>query len=369
MFGESDLRDLAAYEAETPVLSIYLNVDPRQQSTGEYRLELRQLLKRASKRARRADVDAVKSFFDHQYDWSGRGVAAFSCAADGYWRVYTLAVPVVSRAVVANRPYVWPLAALVEAYGRYCVAMVDRRGVRLLLYEMGELRAEREALGEEVRRLKRGRGSRGGHGGRGGSPFSSQHEGETVRRNIRDAVAVTRRFWRAHKPGRLIIGGTDRTVAQFSDALPKRLRERVVGTMSADANATALDLLERSLDLIHETEQQKKSALVDVVFTAAAKGRGGAIRLADTLGAAHEGRIQTLIVARGYHRPGYQCQHCSFITDQAMTTCPFCAGTVAEIADAAEALVKKVIEDGGRVEVVDGHPRINEFGVGALLRY
>ena len=64
MFGESDLRDLAAYEAETPLLSVYLNVDPRQQSTEEYRLELRQQLKRASKRASRADIDAVQSFFD-----------------------------------------------------------------------------------------------------------------------------------------------------------------------------------------------------------------------------------------------------------------------------------------------------------------
>jgi hypothetical protein len=29
----------------------------------------------------------------------------------------------------------------------------------------------------------------------------------------------------------------------------------------------------------------------------------------------------------------------------------------------------KVIEDGGTVEVIDDHPRIEEFGVGALLRY
>jgi predicted RNase H-like nuclease len=49
--------------------------------------------------------------------------------------------------------------------------------------------------------------------------------------------------------------------------------------------------------------------------------------------------------------------------------CPFCNGKFAEITDAAEALVTQVIEDGGQVEVIDNHPKIDEFGVGALLRY
>jgi len=117
-------------------------------------------------------------------------------------------------------------------------------------------------------------------------------------------------------------------------------------------------------------EKEREAALVEAVFTAAAKGRGGVIRLADTLGAAHEGRIQTLLVARDYHQPGYQCRNCAYITDQSLEVCPFCGGEFAEIPDAAaEALVTKVIEDGGKVEVVDDHPKVAEFGVGALLRY
>ncbi len=105
------------------------------------------------------------------------------------------------------------------------------------------------------------------------------------------------------------------------------------------------------------------------MFTAAAKGRGGAIRLADTLGAAHEGRIQTLVIARDYHEPGYRCSRCAYITDQALEVCPFCGNEFTEIPDAAEALVTKVIEGGGKVEVVDDNPKAAQFGVGALFRY
>jgi peptide chain release factor subunit 1 len=270
---------------------------------------------------------------------------------------------------VARKPYIWPLAALVDAYGSYLVALVNRQGVRLSLFEMGELKTGDEHLGEEVRKLKKGRGSSGGPGRRGGAPISSRHEEGIARRNIRDAVKATRQFWRRHKPQRLIIAGAEPTVAKFQEALPKRLRARVIGSFSADMNASTSELRERSLEILQREEKERKTALVDGVFTAAAKGRRGVIRLADTLGAAHEGRIQTLVIGRSYHEPGYQCQNCTYITDQHLEICPFCGGEFGEIHDAAEALVTKVIEDGGKVEVIDDHPKIAEFGVGALLRY
>jgi hypothetical protein len=311
----------------------------------------------------------VERFFDHEYDWSGRGVAVFSCHGERFWRAYSLPVAVTSRVTVARKPYVWPLAALVDAYGSYLVALIDRQGVRLSLFEMGELQVADGHVGEEVRRLKRGRGSSGGYGRRGGDPVSSQREEESVKRNIREAVEMTRLFWKRHKPQRLILAGADPTVTQFREALPKHLQEKVIGSFSADMNASDVEVRERSLEILEQVEQERGEALVEAVFTAAAKGRGGVIRLADTLGAAHEGRIQTLVVARDYRQPGYQCRNCDYITDQALEVCPFCGGAFAEIPDATEALVTKVIEDSGRVEVIDGHPKIAEFGVGALLRY
>ncbi len=369
MFKQADLQELAGYQAETPILSVYLNVDRTEHMPDEYKLALRQMLKRVEGSAAPQDLAAVERYFEHEYDWSGRGVAVFSCAREKFWRTYSLAVPVASRAVVARKPYVSPLAALVDAYGSYIVAWVDRQGVRLMLYEMGELQATDGYLGEEVRKLKKGRGSSGGPGRRGGAPISSRHEEEIAQRNIREAVKVTQRFWNRHKPQRLIVASTEPTLTQFRDALPKSLQVNMIGSFHADMNATETEIRDRSLGILRQAEAEREAALVEAVFTAAAKGHGGAIRLADTLGAAHEGRIQTLVIASDYHQPGYQCRNCAFITDQRLKTCPFCGGKFTEIPDAAEALVTKVIEDGGKVEVIDDHPRIAEFGVGALLRY
>lgn len=369
MFKQEDLRDLAGYRAETPILSVYLNVDPTEHTTDEYKLELRQMLKQVEGIAAPEDITAVERFFDHEYDWSGRGVVVFSGTKDEFWRTYSLAVPVASGVTVARKPYIWPLAALVDAYGSYAVSLVDRQGVQLLLFNMGELQTSVEYEGDEVRRLKRGRGSSGGYGRRGGAPYSSQHEQEAVKRNIREAVKVAEKFCRKYEPQRLIIAGSEPTVAQFREELPKSLQDRVIGSFNADMNASEAEIRAQSMEILQQAEKKREAALVEAVFTAAAKGRGGVIRLADTLGAAHEGRIQTLVLARDYHEPGYQCCNCAYITDQDLEVCPFCGGEFAEIADAAEALVTKVIEDGGKVEVVDNHPKIEEFGVGALLRY
>jgi hypothetical protein len=369
MFSQQDLRELAAYRAEASVLSVYLNVDPTDRTRDEYRLELRQMLKQAEEAASTDDIEAVEAFFDHEYDWSGRGVVIFSCQEEDFWRAYPFAIPVPSGVTVAHRPYISPLAELVDAYGSFAVAVVDRRQLRLFLFDLGELRATAEFVGEDVRKLKRGRGSSGGHGRRGGAPISSQHEEEVVRRNIRDAVTTTQSFCQRYEPQRLILAGADRTVAQFQEALPKHLQDKVIGSFSADLNASEPEIRELSLEIIQQVEEERKDVLVDAVFTAAAKGGNGVIRLADTLGAAHEGRVQTLVIDRHYHQPGYQCKHCNYITDHALQKCPFCGGDFREISDAAEALVTRVIEDGGRVEVVDDNPKAQVFGVGALLRY
>jgi len=183
-----------------------------------------------------------------------------------------------------------------------------------------------------------------------------------------DVVAVEQ-FCQTHEPERLIIAGADGTVSQFQEELPKYLQDRVIGTFSADLNASEPTIRDRSLEIIEQVEEDRKESLVNAVFTAAAKGENGVIRLADTLGAAHEGRVQTLVIDRHYHQPGYQCEHCGYITDHALKKCPFCGGDFVEIPDAAEALVTKVIKDGGEVEVVEGNPKAEQFGVGALLRY
>jgi peptide subunit release factor 1 (eRF1) len=109
--------------------------------------------------------------------------------------------------------------------------------------------------------------------------------------------------------------------------------------------------------------------MVESVITAAAKGSNGVVRLDETLSAAHDGRVQMLLVAQGYDADGYRCATCGYLTTQALTRCPFCGGTFKHIPHAVEAAIEQVVAQGGEVKTIENHAQLDEAGVAALLRY
>lgn len=367
MFDEKTLRELATLQALGPVLSVYLDVDPTQRTVEEYKLTLRDLLKQAEGLADTADLEAIKHYIDFEYDWSGRGLVIFSRQAEGLWRAYPMAIPVRSGVTVANKPYISPLVELVGLYGRYVVALTDRQQARFYLFEMGDLIETAEVIGEEIRTVRKGRGS-SVVGMRGGAPLSGRKEAEAVQRNLRDIADALVDFCQQHHPRRLLLAGTERTLAQLREYLPQHIREVIVGTFNADLDIGEVELRKQSQAILEELQHQRHADLVEMVITAAAKGSNGVIRLDDTLSAAHEGRVQVLVIERNYHAVGYRCTGCGYLTTQALNTCAFCGGTFEAISDAAEAVVSQVVEKGGTVEVVpDG--MLSEAHIGALLRY
>ncbi len=370
MFSEKDLQELVDFQSDkSPVLSLYLDVDPTKHTTDEYKLVLRGLLKEAADRAQREDIAAVERYFDHEYGWQGKGVAIFSCLEQDFWRAYPLAVPVKNHVYVGDRPYITPLTEVLDAYGRYGVVLIDQEGARLFLFHLGELQETSGTIGEEVKRMKHGRGSSAGRRGGVGARTGRKEE-ETALRNLREAAELTAKFCTGGRCGRIVLGGTEQTVAQFQEMLPKDLQEQIVGSFPAEMTASEAEVLDRSLEIIAEVERRKESELVESAITAAAKGGAGVIGLADTLGAVHEGRVRILLVDEDYKAVAHRCQQCGYLSAQAKKQCPFCGGEVKEIDDAVDLIVRQVIDQGGQVEVVSDNPDLKRAGrIAALLRY
>jgi len=368
MLTERDLQELIAYRPDQAVLSVYLNVDPSSGAADAYKLRLRQLLKEFEDSLPQ-DVELLNRFVEHEYDWSGRSLALFSCAPEGFFRSFSMRAPIRERARAQNRPYVKPLADLWDNYGNYGIVLVDKQGARMFHFHLGEIREEEGSFGEAVRRTKRGGGSQA-PGRRGGIAGVTRYAEEVADRNIRDAAKLAAQFLKANHVRRVLVGGTEATVARFLDQLPKSWRSLVVGTFPMSISSGSAQVLLRALQVAQEAETQREERLVSVVITAAAKGRDGVVRLDDTLSAVHAGRVQTLVIHDGFRAPGYRCSGCDFITTQKLPLCPFCGGSFEEIADAVEHAVRKVMEDSGEVEVVRANPELAHAGsIGALLRY
>ena len=85
MLTEKDLREILKYSAGKPVLSLYLNTEPTGGNADAYSLRLRSMLKEVDSPK---DNERIEQYFNREYDWSGRGVAVFSCADEEYFRAF-----------------------------------------------------------------------------------------------------------------------------------------------------------------------------------------------------------------------------------------------------------------------------------------
>lgn len=366
MLSDRDVQELLHYQPSQPVLSIYLNTDPAEGNADAYKLRLRTMLKEVEMAE---DIEAVLRYFEHEHDWSGRSVAVFSCAADGFFKSFPLAVSTRDRVRINDRPYVKPLADLLDSYGGYGVVLVDKQSARLFYFHLGELREQGDVVGEAIRHTKRGGGSQAA-GRRGGTAGQTDYEEEVAGRNVKEAVEAATRFFAENNVRRILIGGTEENVALFRSHLPKAWQSLVMGTFSIPMTASHVEVLERAMQVGKEAERRRESQLVDTIITNAAKGRGGVVGLEDTLSAIREGRVQSLVIRDGYRAPGFRCKSCGYISSLPMGACPFCDGETEQIPDAVELAVRQVMQSGGEVEVLHNDQIRNGFGqIGALLRY
>lgn len=366
MFSEKDLQELLDFKTDHPVLSVYLNTDPSQGTADAFKPRLRGMLKEVELPD---DVEKVEQYVDFEFDWSGRGVALFSCAAENYFRVFSIAVPIRDRVRVSERPHVKPLADILDFYGGYGVAVVDKIDARLFYFHLGKILKESSISGESIRRTKRGGGSQS-PGRRGGTAGQTNYTQEVTERNIREAAEFAAKFFTENNVRRVLIGGTDETVNAFRSHLPKAWQSLVVGTFPISKNANQGEIMDRAIEVGHKAERLKQTRLVQRIVTSEAKGQAGVIDLEDTLNAVHDGRIQTLVIREGYRAPGYRCQGCGYLTTEELNSCPFCENQFETITDAVELAVRRVMRDGGEVEVLHDIEVGQEFDqVGALLRY
>jgi peptide chain release factor subunit 1 len=365
---DTDLQALIEFRPAGTVLSVYLNVDPSAGPADQQRLQLRQMLKDFEDRAP-DDVQAVERYVDYEFEGSGRSLAMFSCAEADYFRAFALAVPLRSRARWMDRPYVKPIADLIDRYGNYGVAVIDRQGVRLFHFHLGQLREQEGTFGEAIRRTKRGGGTQS-QGRRGGLAGGARAAAERADRNLREAAQAASAFFDGARVRRVLIGGTEQNVARFSALLPKKWQSLIVGSFPIRSDAGHAQILEKANEVAHRAEVERERRLVESVITAAAKGREGVINLDRTLAAINAGQVQTLIISEGYRAPGYRCRGCGYLTAHLLPECPFCGNVFSEIEDAVELAVRRVMEEGGDVEVVHDSPLLERAGqIGGQLRY
>ncbi|MDP8953868.1 MAG: hypothetical protein M3N37_02905 [Actinomycetota bacterium] len=366
---EEEIRSLAGFKGEqAPVTTCYLNVD------GATHLRHQDVVRELDRvvriaRARldgdpsvRSDLERIEAHVRGGLDRSRtRGLAMFSCTAQGYWRVVELPVPVRSQLVVNHTPSVRQLEVVVDQHERFGLLLVDRQRARMLVFELGEVVESKGAFDELPR------GNDDDHS------FTKDQVRDRVtarvHHHLRHAAAVAFEVFQAQGFERLILSAPDDLTGELESVLHPYLRERVVARCAIPLGASEDEVRRAALDVEADVERAKEAEAVALLRERVGAGAAAVAGLEATLSAVVERRVETLLVSSGYVEAGWRCGACRWI-GRIGRSCPVCATEMVQVDDVVEEAVEEALLQSCRVEICVGNADLDVLGrIGALVRY
>jgi peptide chain release factor subunit 1 len=376
------LRRLARTRPDdAKVLSLFLNLDPREFATAPARgTEVRSIIDRAARMVRedeslthaeraslRADLERVQAELGNSaLDAKGaHGLAVFASSAAGLFEVLKLSEPVDHEPVIADAPFVEPLSAI-GAPERWCVVLVNRRTARLFCGP-GDALEEVELVEDDVH---------GQHDQGGWSQANYQRSvDKEVADHLRRAAEVTFARLKHNLPAGILIGAPQELAGDFEAQLHPYLRERLAGRLDIDVeNASPEEVRRAACPRIEQAARAAQDAVLARLAEAFGGGPGRAASgLEQVLAAVHEQRVEALLVDAGFAAPGVVCPKCGWLgtaESEGAAACPADGTATTRSADVVEAAVERALTQAADVHVLRDRPELASHGrIAAILRF
>jgi peptide chain release factor subunit 1 len=368
------LRKLAAWETGgLPVTTLYLDVDGRRYvRRNEYLVRMEDLLKQAAVAPDRNDREAhgsfrrdcqrIREFIANEFERSGkvRGLAMFSCSGAGLWRDVAFPQPVRDRLVVASRPHLLPLEALLEQSEAFCTVIVDREKARIVVSRLGETEDVSSVLDDVP-----GQHDQGGWS----QPRYQRHIEEHVQRHLKHVANALLRLQQERGFDHLLLAGPDEVVAALERELHDYVRRTILGRTSLAMTAPMDEVLERTMEMERQLEQRREQEAVERLSAEVARRSGRAVQgMGETLAALESGRVDALVVNASLRAEGVRCTSCGHF-DLKGERCAVCGSAVQRVPDLVEEAVESALRQRCRVETIANGALETLGGIGALLRF
>ena len=371
------LRDLAGYTSDrAPVTSCYLDVDGRRYIRAQdVEPHLDDLLRRGRRRMAEsnghdkaatasveADLHRISDFVRGGIDRSTtRGLAMFSCSAEGFWQVVELAVSVPNVIVVNATPHIRVLESVVDQYLRFAVLLVDRQRARILLFEQGQLVDKQEHFDQLPRHDD--------DGGQMRHDAVAGHAQAAAAHHLRRAAQAAFAVFQEQPFDHLILGTPDAIARDVERELHPYLRDRIAARLSIPVAAKDGEIAQAALEVEAKVERAREAALVERLRQAVGAGTGAAVGLADVLTALVARRVETLLVSEGFEAPGWRCRACGYVGVRGRA-CPLCAADMQQVDDVVEEAVEEALNQSCRLAMCRADPDLDVLGrIGAILRF
>jgi peptide chain release factor subunit 1 len=367
----SVVRRLATRRGDPIVTSLYLDVDGTHRPVAaDYEHAFEQLADDARRRARareddeilravERDLDAMRARVTGDVDRSTtRGLALFSCSAQGWYEAIDLPVAVRDEAGIGPAPRIRQLVEAHDEPEAFLLALVDR--TRLRLFRV--IGHDRRELATTVTHQERSVDTSIELGS------FEHHAEEAARTHLRRAAAEIDDAVRAWPVRPLVVGGPDDAVAELERRVHPTTRERIVGRAGVRVAAPLEEIVAAARVVADRAERDREAALVEDLRQRAAGAHGGVVGLEATLHVLSEQRVGVLLVADEFTAPGARCPACGHIGAD-VRQCPVCGTTNVEIDDVVEVAIEQAVAQGADVEFCRDSG-LERFGsIAAIERY
>jgi peptide subunit release factor 1 (eRF1) len=369
---DTELRQLITRgDSSGPFFSVYMDTNRGDESQRD---RIRTWIKHEAQRIREAlggngevdesverAVSQIQDYVENSLDPATRGLAVFVCPTEKLFLPLELPVPVEPKVRIGTRPYVRPLMELRQSYPPVLVAMIDAKTARLFELEFGRVLFELDLENPDLPRR---------HDQGGWSQANMQrHVQDHVNRHHKE---VAERLTRLVDQGRVrgvILSGQERNAANFRQYLPKRVEERLAGTLHLDIRSSAEEIIEAALRLLRQRQQESIAERLQSVEEIAQKNGKAVLGVPAVADAVNQRRLETLFLSHGVEAPGWRCTNCRTIGESIPLGCPVCGKQIVTVDLIDEFLSAAETED-AKLEFVPPGSLLDRYqGVGAALRF
>jgi stalled ribosome rescue protein Dom34 len=281
--------------------------------------------------------------------------------------VHQIGVPSAASVHWRRGAFLRPIVEAMDEHERYGVVLSDNKRARLFTVWMGELTEHEDLFSDTVQRTR----SLGPDQMRSQKRRDQRHQ-EEVASHAKRVIDALHDLALRTPFDRLIIAGPPKATGQLVRLLPKRMRGKLMDTVSMRVGASQKEVLNKILAEQKRMEREQESVLVEGVLAELHDGGKAVGEFASVLDAVNQGRVWKLVYAKGLKKEGGECGDCGAYSPHAVGPCVYCGGDVQPVSQCLDRLGQSVMEMGGQVEVVDG-PAAEKLkpqgSIAALLRF
>jgi hypothetical protein len=378
MITREDIRELAQFhfkDKESCALSFYFQPRPPQNKSHReeailakdlVRTAMREAEKNGKNGCARADLLRMLTLAENLHGHQLQAKAVFACGAQDYWREFDLPPQLPGSQLFVNRRFhLKPLAVLLGAQRRICVALVNRQRARLFDFRLDELK-EREGIYHAVPRRSRSDGFSGYDAG-----HAERRVTDEARHHFKDVAARLKDEAEKGAWEKLIVGCQDNIWPEFEPQLHPYVMQRLLGRFSTDVTtATSDQVREQASRILAESRDNRRKSLVREALNQAKSNSRGVTGLRRVLRSIELGEVQTLLLGENYSAHAVECGNCGHLDAHMVRHCPVCGHATRELEDVCDAIIPAAIRRDIELFYVKDDTEFDSAGnIAALLRF